>query len=190
MVIQASGIGYYGNTGDRQLTENAAPGTGFLADIAQQWEQSTAAIKDQGVRQVVMRIGPVLGQNGGFLSRAKLPFTFFMGGYFGNGRQWLSWIHLADVVATIQFLLATKNTSGIYHLVAPNPVTSRDFAKSLGKIMRRPAWLPVPAFALKLALGTLAEELLLAGQRAIPQRLQQAGYPFQFTHLEPALEDL
>lgn len=188
--LQASGIGIYGDRGAEVLDESALPGTGFMADLAQQWEGSVKKITTLGCRLIYLRTGVVLGPCGGFLSRAVLPFRLFMGGHWGHGQQWISWIHLTDEVRAIEFLLAQENLSGEFNLSAPNPLTAHDFVKTIGKVLRRPSWLHVPAFALKMILGEMAESLILSGQRALPKRLLAAGFEFQFPAVEAALRDI
>ena len=190
VVIQASGIGYYGNRGDELLDENSSSGTGFLADVARDWERSTARIEDMGIRHVIIRTGIVLGPDGGFLSRVLLPFRLFMGGHMGSGRQWLSWIHIKDEVDAICFLLDKPELHGPFNLCSPNPLVARDFFRALGKAMGRPSWLPVPGFALRIMLGQMAEELILSGQRALPKRLLEAGFAFRYPEADMALRDI
>lgn len=189
-VIQASGIGYYGTRGDAVLDETSPAGTGFLADVAVQWERSTEPVAASGVRRVIIRTGVVLGRNGGFLSRVLLPFRLFMGGYMGSGRQWLSWVHMADEVGAICFLLEQDAAQGAFNLCAPKPLSAKDFFSELGAALKRPSWLPVPGFALHLVLGEMADELILSGQRALPKRLLQAGYAFHYPSAREALENL
>lgn len=188
--LQASGIGIYGDRGATVLDESASPGTGFLPDLAQQWEASVKEIETMGCRVVYLRTGVVLGQGGGFMSRAILPFRFFIGGHWGDGQQWISWIHLIDEVRAIEFLMTRENIAGVFNLAAPNPLTARDFMRTVGKLLHRPSWLHVPAFALKALLGEMAEGLILSGQRALPKRLAAAGFEFQFPSIEAALQDL
>ena len=190
VVIQASGIGYYGNRGDERLDENSSSGTGFLADVARDWERSTARIEDMGIRHVIIRTGIVLGPDGGFLSRVLLPFRLFMGGHMGNGRQWLSWIHIKDEVDAICFLLEKPELHGPFNLCSPNPLVARDFFRVLGNAMGRPSWLPVPGFALRSMFGQMAAELILSGQRALPKRLIEAGFTFRYPEAEMALRDI
>jgi hypothetical protein len=190
VVIQASGIGYYGSRGDALLDETSAAGQGFLADVAAQWEQTTSAVVSMGVRQVIIRTGIVLGHDGGFLSRILLPFKLFMGGHMGSGTQWLSWIHRAAEVRAICFLLERDDLSGAFNLCAPNPLAAREFFRVVGTVMGRPSWLPVPGFALRLMLGEMAEELILSGQRAVPRRLLEAGYHFKYPEAEAALQEI
>jgi len=190
VVIQASGIGYYGNRGDQLLDENASSGTGFLADVARDWERSTASVEAMGIRHVIIRTGIVLGPDGGFLSRVLLPFRLFMGGHMGNGRQWLSWIHIKDEVDAMCFLLEKPDLHGPFNLCSPNPLVAQDFFRALGKTMGRPSWLTVPGFALRSMFGQMAEELILSGQRALPKRLLEAGFTFRYPEAEMALRDI
>lgn len=189
-LIQAAGIGYYGNRGDEVLDETLPAGAGFLSDVALQWEQSTKPVEALGVRRAIIRTGIVLGRNGGFLSRVLLPFKLFMGGYMGTGRQWLSWIHMEDEVGAICFLLEREDARGAFNLSAPQPLTAKDFFHEVGKALGRPSWLPVPGFALHLALGEMADELILSGQRALPKRLLETGYAFYYPSARKALANL
>lgn len=189
VLVQASAVGYYGPRGDEEVDEDTPPGDDFLARVGVEWEASTAPVEEQGVRRVIIRTGIVLTPEGGALARMLLPFRLGLGGPFGSGRQWFPWIHIADEVAAIRFLMENEGTRGPYNLTAPNPVRQREFARALGRVMRRPAFLPVPAPALRLLFGEMADALL-TGQRAVPRRLSAAGYVFQFPELEPALRDL
>jgi len=190
VLIQASAVGIYGNRYDEVLTEASVPGNGFLADVAGQWEKSISAVRDQGVRCVAIRTGIVLGKGGGFLERVIVPFRLFAGGHPGNGRQWLSWIHLADETQAIRFLIEHEDLNGCFNLTAPGPLTARDFFKTLGRVTKRPSWLHPPAFVLRLLFGELAQELLLSGQRVHPHRLLNAGYVFRYPDVFSALNDL
>jgi uncharacterized protein (TIGR01777 family) len=190
VVIQASGVGYYGPRGDEELAEDASPGNDFLAHIAHDgWEPSTAPVETLGVRRVIVRSGPVLSIGGGALPRMMLPFRLFVGGPMGSGRQWFSWIHMADQVAAIRFLIENNATSGPFNFVAPHPVTNAEFSRALGRAMGRPSLVPVPAFAMRLAFGEVAS-VLLEGQRAFPKRLLELGFTFRFPDAESALRDL
>jgi hypothetical protein len=189
VVVQASGINYY-PTGDDISTEESPPGEGFLPHICTDcWEISTKLVEDLGVRRVVIRTGPVLHPKSGPLPPMVLQSKFFIGGPLGNGRQWFSWIHLADVVAGIRFLIDDPKAKGSYNLCAPNPLTNGAFSKVLGRVLRRPSFLPVPAFVLKLLFGEMSSTLL-QGVRAVPARLQSMGYSFRFPEAENALRDL
>lgn len=189
VVVQASGIGYYGPYGDEPISEDGPPGTDFLGRLAVEWEASTAPVEAMGVRRVVVRTGVVLSREGGVLPRLMLPFRFFVGRRLGDGQQWVSWIHIADEVRAIRFLMENPNVRGPYNLTAPNPVTNAQLARTLGRVLGRPSWMPVPAPALRLLLGEMADALL-TGQRAVPQRLLEAGFRFRFPELEAALMDL
>jgi uncharacterized protein (TIGR01777 family) len=190
VVIQASGIGYYGNRGDTVLDETSSSGTGFLADVAIQWEKSTEPVEALGVRRAIIRTGIVLGRGGGFLSRVLLPFKLFMGGCMGSGRQWLSWVHMEDEVSAICFLLEQDAAQGAFNLSSPQPLNAKDFFAEVGRALGRPSWLPVPGFVMHLALGEMADELILSGQRALPARLLQAGYAFHYPSARGALNNI
>jgi hypothetical protein len=189
VVLQSSAVGYYGPRDDSVITEEAMPGVDFSARVCVDWEASTAAVEKLGVRRAIIRSGVVLSTGGGVLPKMSLPFKFFIGGPIGSGKQWLSWIHLADEIAAIRFLIENKAAAGQFNLVAPNPLTNADFSRAIGKVLGRPAIMPTPAFALKLAFGEMST-VLLTGQRVVPQRLQALGFNFQFSEAEAALEDL
>ena len=189
VVVQASGVGCYGPRGDEEVTEEAPPGADFLGRLAAEWEASTAPVEALGVRRAVIRSGVVLSLEGGALPRLALPFRFFLGGPLGSGRQWTPWIHIADEVGAIRFLLEHGEARGPYNLAAPHPVTNRELARALGRVLHRPAWLPVPAPALQALLGEMSA-VLLTGQRAVPKRLLEAGFVFRFPEIEAALQNL
>lgn len=189
-LIAASATGIYGDRGDTELTEESAAGTGFLADIAKEWEAGTAPAAAAGIRVVNLRIGMVLDPAGGALQRMLLPFRLGLGGRLGHGRQWVSWITRRDLVEAIGFCLRQASLQGPVLAVSPNPVTNREFTRSLGKALRRPTILPAPAFALRLALGAMADGLLLASQRAVPRALPAAGFRFADPYLAQALVGL
>lgn len=188
VVIQASGVGYYGAHGDEPLDESSPPGDDFLSDVARQWEASTKAVEAMGVRHVVIRTGAVLERDGGVLPQLLLPFRLFIGGRLGSGQAWFSWIHREDEVEAIRFLIDNDDARGAFNLTAPEPLKMRDFCHLLGHLTGRPSWLPVPGFALRLLFGEMAEALLLSGQRALPRRLQQAGFHFEYPTAEAALK--
>ncbi len=190
VVVQSSAVGYYGLHGDEVLTEESSAGKDFMSRVAVDWEASTAPVESMGVRRVVLRSGVVLSPAGGVLPYLTLPFRFFVGGPIGNGKQWVSWVHIADEVGAIRFLIEKESASGVYNLTAPNPLRNRDLERIIGQVMHRPSLIPVPGFAMKLALGELAELLLLGGQRVAPKRLQEAGYQFCYPDAEGALENL
>ncbi len=189
VVVQSSGIGYYGPRGDEELTEEASPGQDFLARTAIEWEASTAPVEPLGVRRAIIRSGAVLSTKGGAFPFMLLPFRLFVGGPVGSGRQWLPWIHIADEVRAVRFLMEHPEATGPFNLNAPNPVTNAEFSKTLGKVMSRPAILPTPSFALRLLFGEMST-VLLDGQRALPQRLLDLGFTFRFPEAEAALRDL
>lgn len=188
-LVQASAVGYYGGRGDETLTEESAPGQGFLPAVCAEWEAASAPVESLGVRRVLLRTGIVLARDGGALPRMALPFRLFVGGPVGDGKQWMPWIHLADEVAAIRFLLETEGAAGPFNLTAPEPLTNLDFCRALGRALGRPSWMPAPAFALRLVFGEMAE-ILLEGQRALPARLLEAGFTFRFPTAEQALGDL
>jgi uncharacterized protein (TIGR01777 family) len=190
VVIQSSGVGYYGFHGDEVLSEEAGPGDDWAARFtAEEWEPSTMPVEEMGVRRIVARTGVVLSTRGGALPRLLLPFRLFAGGPMGSGDQWYSWIHLQDQARALRFLIDTEEASGAYNLTAPNPATNGELAKLIGRIMGRPAFVPVPGFALRLAFGEVAD-VVLKGQRAVPGRLLDLGFEFQFAGAEAALKDL
>ncbi|MHB0968894.1 MAG: TIGR01777 family oxidoreductase [Thermoanaerobaculia bacterium] len=189
LFISASGTGYYGARGDEVLDENAVAGDGFLARLAEAWE-AAAREAEGAARLVIPRIGVVLAPDGGALPRMLLPFRLFVGGPMGSGRQWMSWIHRDDLVALVAWSIDTPAASGIYNATAPQPVTNREFAHEIGKALRRPAWITTPAFALRFALGEMADALLLSGQRVVPERLIREGFRFSRGSVAEALRDL
>ncbi|MBM3128182.1 MAG: TIGR01777 family protein [Chloroflexi bacterium] len=190
VVIQASGVGYYGARGEEIITEKNSAGDDFLGDVATQWEASSAQVEALGVRRAIIRTGLPLDKSDGVFPYLALPFRLFFGGPIGSGRQFIAWIHLADYVRAIQFLIENENARGVFNLTAPNPLTNADFGRALARVLHRPFWFPVPGFALKLALGEMAELLLLSGQRAVPERLLRAGFKFQFANADNALKDV
>lgn len=190
VVLQASAVGYYGRRGDEVLDESSAPGHGFLADVVLAWEESTREVEALGVRRVVIRSGVVLGRDGGALPLMALPFRFFVGGPLGRGRQWFSWVHVIDEVRAILFLLDDEKAGGLYNLTSPVPVRQRVLAKAIGQALKRPHFFPTPALLLRLVFGTKARETVLADQRVIPARLEQAGFRFAFPDVAQALRDV
>lgn len=190
VVIQASAIGIYGNRRKETLDESSGLGEGFLAEVAKDWEESTGEIETLEVRRVIIRSGMVLGATGGALARMLLPYRFFIGGPMGRGKQWMSWIHIADEIGSILFLLGRKDLKGIFNLTAPQPLQNKAFSRELGTLLKRPSWLPVPGFFLKLFLGKMAEETILSSQRVLPVRLEEAGFKFAFPEFTGALTDI
>ena len=187
VVIQSSAVGYYGSCGDRQLNEQSPPGKGFLADVCQKVEFCIEQMQNLDVRLVVIRTGIVIGPGGGALPKLVKPFKFFLGGHPGSGKQWFSWISLQDQVAAIRFLLENENRQGVFNLTSPNPVTMKKFCKALGKVLHRPSLFRVPGFILRLKFGEMADEMILSGQKVIPERLINAGFKFEHPEIERAL---
>jgi uncharacterized protein (TIGR01777 family) len=190
VVIQASAIGYYGPRRDEPLDEDSTPGKGFLASVCRDVENSVEKIEELGVRCIVIRTGVVLGRDGGAFEKLVKPFRFFLGGHLGSGRQWFSWIHLDDEISAIKFLMENENLKGAFNLTAPEPVTMKQFCKTLGKVLHRPALMKVPAFAARLAFGQMAKEMLLSGQKVLPKRLLNTDFNFKYTNVENALKDI
>ncbi len=188
VLVCGSAIGYYGSRGDEVLTESSAPGDGFMADVCVAWEKEADVAESLGIRLVKLRTGVVLGANGGALAKMLPPFKAGMGGKLGHGNQWMSWVHLDDLVGMIQHSLANP-VRGAVNGTSPNPVSNADFSKALGHSLSRPAIVPMPAFTLKLMFGEMAE-LLLASQRVLPKAAETAGYVFRFPVLEQALENI
>ncbi len=186
-LLNASAVGYYGARGDETLTEDAGSGNDFLSRVCIAWEKEAIKAEDYGLRVIRLRTGIVLGKGGGALAKMLLPFKLFMGGPLGSGNQWMSWIHLEDEIALILFLLEHADAHGAINATAPNPVTMQEFCKTLGDAVNRPSWAPVPAFALRLLLGEMAE-MLLTGQRVLPEQAQKLGYSFRYPTLHEALE--
>jgi uncharacterized protein len=188
VLVSASAIGYYGNRGDEILREESPSGAGFLSDVCLGWECATVPAAQAGIRTVQVRIGVVLSPDGGALAKMLMPFRLGLGGKMGNGRQWWSWITLQDLVGIILHALKTDSLRGPVNAVAPNPARNIEFTKILGKVLSRPAIFPMPAFAAHLALGEMADELLLASQRVESTKLKASGYTFRQPELRPALE--
>lgn len=189
-LLAASAIGYYGDQGAAELTERSPAGDDFLAEVAREWEAATASAARAGVRVVNMRFGVVLTPNGGALGKMLPPFRLGVGGPIGGGSQYVSWIERDDLTRAIQHLLERQDLAGPVNMTAPTPVTNREMATILGKVLHRPAVLPVPSFALKMAFGAEGAELLMSGQRVLPERLTATGFTFRFPTLEPALRHL
>jgi uncharacterized protein (TIGR01777 family) len=187
--ISSSAIGIYGNRVDEPVSEDTDAGSDFLASVCREWEaiahQATASS-----RVVLLRTGVALARTGGALPQLALPFRLFAGGPLGSGRQYVSWIHLHDWVAMVQWALATEEVAGPLNLTAPAPVTNAEFARMLGHVLKRPAWITTPAFALRLALGEMADALVLGGQRVLPEVAQKHGFVFRYPTLEPALREI
>ena len=190
VLVSASAVGFYGNRGDETLTEESAPGNTFLANLAKDWETEALRAEEFGTRVVLARFGIILAAEGGALPEMMLPFKFGLGGRIGDGKQWMSWVTLEDVVAILRLALIKSDLRGPINVVAPEPVRNADFVKELAKAMHRPAIFPAPAFALRLAIGEMADALLLSSQRSVPQKLTTAGYSFASRSLTDALETI
>jgi uncharacterized protein (TIGR01777 family) len=190
VLISASAIGFYGDRQDEILTEDSAPGTGFLADVVREWESATLPATAAGIRVVNLRFGVVLSAQGGALKQMLPAFRLGVGGVVGNGRQYWSWVALPDVVAAIQHALVADTLRGPVNVVTPFPVTNRAFTRTLGRVLHRPTVLPVPAWAVRLAFGEMGEALLLASARVEPRRLLASGFRFRWPELEEALQQL
>lgn len=189
VLVQGSAIGYYGNPGDRTVDESAPPGDDFLARLAVDWEAASASVEPLGVRRPLARTSIVLSRSGGAMKPLALAFRSFVGGRLGDGRQPMPWIHEEDEVGAIRFLLESPQATGPFNLVAPEPATNAELSQALAQALHRPNWLPVPTFAVRLALGELGDTLL-GGQRAVPARLTALGFRFRFPTLQAALADL
>jgi len=187
VMICASAVGFYGDRGDTLIDETQGPGSGFLAEVCQAWEQAAEPAHQAGLRVVHVRLGAVLTPTGGMLGKMLPAFRLGLGGMVGTGKQFVSWIALEDCVQAFLYLLAHDHLSGPVNVTSPQPVTNAEFTKTLGKCLHRPTILPLPAFACRLAFGELADALLLASTRVVPRKLLDAGFPFQYPDLQPAL---
>jgi uncharacterized protein (TIGR01777 family) len=190
VLVSASAIGFYGDSGERELDEGASPGSGFLPDVCREWEGATAAASAAGTRVVNLRIGVVLSPDGGALARMLTPFRLGIAGRIGNGRQWMSWVSLDDLVGAVSHALSDESLRGPVNAVAPQPVTNTEYTRTLGRVLSRPTVLPMPAFAARLAFGQMADDLLLASLRIAPTVLAKAGFRFRHPDLETALRVL
>lgn len=188
--ICGSAIGYYGDRGDELLHEESPPGTGFLAEVCRQWEEATMPAVQADIRTAHLRTGVVLSSNGGALKTMLLPFKLGAGGRVGDGRQWMSWIDIQDVVGAIHHILKNDLLQGAVNLVAPKPVTNAEFTKTLARTLSRPTLLPMPQFVVKTIFGQMGEEVLLASQKVEPGKLISSGYPFRFRDLKDSLRHL
>jgi hypothetical protein len=190
VLLSASAIGYYGDRGAEPLWEQSIAGEGFLADVCRAWEDATQPAVEKGIRVALLRLGIVLSPSGGALARMLLPFKLGIGGIIGNGKQYMSWITLDDVVGAIHHTLMNDTLRGSVNVVAPYPVTNREFTKTLGRVLGRPTIFPMPAFAARLAFGEMADALLLASARVEPKRLLATNYTFRHAELEEALRHI
>jgi uncharacterized protein (TIGR01777 family) len=189
VLVNASAIGYYGPTGDEELSEDSPPGNDFLAGACVDWENAARSASPAGIRVVIIRVGVVLDREGGALKNMLLPFKMFMGGPTGSGKQWLSWIHHEDLVGIILLAVDDARASGPMNGTAPNPVTNKEFARALGRALHRPSFMPTPAFALRVMLGQVAG-IITTGQRVLPRNALELGYVFKFPDIDGALRDV
>ncbi len=188
VLVSGSAVGFYGDQGQEPVTENTSPNDEFTHRLCRDWEAAALKAGKPGLRVCLSRTGLVVGPQGGFLQRMLLPFKLGLGGRLGSGEQYMPWVHREDVVNGLVWMLETESASGPYNMVSPDPVTNRQFTRTLGQVLSRPTVLPAPPFALKVALGEMAR-LLLTGQKAMPERLESEGFEFRFRQLQPALED-
>ena len=187
VLVSASAVGFYGDRGDEELTESSPAGSGFLSDVCREWEAATEAAEGKGIRVVHARLGVVLSRDGGALGKMLTPFRLGAGGIVGNGRQYMSWMTLDDTAAALGHLLATETVSGPVNVVAPVPVTNREFTSTLGRVLRRPTVFPLPGFVARVVFGEMADALLLASTRVQPAGLLDSGYTFRHGTLEEGL---
>jgi uncharacterized protein (TIGR01777 family) len=190
VLVSASAIGFYGNRGDEELDEDSPPGTGFLPELCRAWEEEVARASEIGIRTVSLRTGLVLSTRGGALTPMLLQYRLLLGGPVGGGRQWISWIHIHDMIGLYRFVIEHDGARGPYNATAPEPVRQSVFAKSLGRALGRPAFLPAPRFAIKTLLGEMGQTLLLEGQKVLPRKTQALGFSFEYPGLDAALEDI
>ncbi|MEN9204807.1 MAG: TIGR01777 family oxidoreductase [Thermostichales cyanobacterium DRC_bins_46] len=189
VVINSSAIGYYGPRGDEDVDETSPPGRGFLAEVCQAWEAAAQPLQELGVRLLIVRTGIVLGPGGGVLAQLTPIFQAFLGGPVGSGQQWFSWIHRQDLVNQMLFALDHREVQGVWNGTAPHPVRMVEFCQTLGQVLARPSWLPVPGLALELLFGEAAQ-VILTGQKVLPRRPLEAGFSFQYPELLPALQQI
>ena len=188
--VSGSAIGYYGNRGEKSLSEESAPGAGFLAEVCQEWEEATMPAVQADIRTAHIRTGIVLSPKGGALGAMLLPFKLGLGGRTGDGQQWMSWIDVRDMVGAIHHILKNDLLQGAVNMVAPKPARNAEFAATLASVLSRPTIFPMPAFAAKLVFGEMGEELLLGSQKVEPGKLISSGYPFRYRELRASLEGL
>ena len=186
--VAASATGFYGERGDEEVTESSAIGNNFLAGVSREWEAESRRAEDAGIRTVLLRSGIVLSKDGGALATMLTPFRLGVGGVIGSGKQWMSWISLDDEIAVINFAIGNEILRGAVNAVSPNPVTNEEFTKTLGEILYRPTFLPLPEFAVSMVFGEMGDALLLASTKVIPKRLEDAGFEFKYPQLKSAIE--
>ena len=187
--IASSAIGFYGERGDEAMTESSAAGDTFLADVSREWEAESRRAEDAGIRTVLLRTGIVLSKDGGALSTMLLPFKLGVGGVVGSGKQWMSWISLEDEIAIINFAIENESLRGAVNAVGPNPATNEEFTKTLGDVLYRPTFIPLPEFAVSMIFGEMGDALLLASTKVLPKRLEDAGFEFKYPNLKKAIEN-
>jgi uncharacterized protein (TIGR01777 family) len=186
--VSASAIGFYGDRGDDELTETSASGDTFLSEVCREWESESRRAEDMGIRTVLLRNGIVLSKDGGALATMLTPFKFGVGGVVGSGKQWMSWVSLDDVVSIINFAIENERIRGAINVTSPNPVTNEEFTKTLGEVLYRPTFLPLPEFAVNLVFGEMGDALLIDSTKVIPKRLRDAGFEFKCPDLKTAIE--
>ncbi len=186
--IASSAIGFYGERGEEECTESSAAGDNFLAGVCKEWEAESRRAEDAGIRTVLLRTGIVLSKDGGALSTMLTPFKLGVGGVVGSGKQWMSWISMDDEIAAINFAIENENLRGAVNAVSPNPVTNQEFTKTLGEVLYRPTFLPLPEFAVSMIFGEMGDALLLASTKVLPKRLEDAGFEFKYPELKAAIE--
>ena len=188
VVVCASAIGYYGDRGEELMLEDSLPGDDFLANVCQEWERAADPLRSRGIRTVHLRIGVILSSKGGALAKMLFPFKMGVGGVIGDGRQYMSWVSLDDVIGAVLHCVNRTDLQGPVNGTSPNPATNREFTKTFGKVLNRPALLPMPAFVAKLAFGEMGQALMLASTRVVPKKLQDTGYQFRYSNLENAIQ--
>ncbi|MBK8465013.1 MAG: TIGR01777 family protein [Chloracidobacterium sp.] len=188
VLIAASAIGFYGERGDEEVTESSVGGDNFLAEVGKAWETESRRAEDAGIRTVLLRTGIVLSKDGGALATMLTPFKLGVGGVVGSGKQWMSWISLDDEVDVINFAIENENLRGAINAVSPNPVTNEEFTRTLGEVLYRPTFLPLPEFAVSMIFGEMGDALLLASTKVLPKRLEEAGFEFKYPELKSAIE--
>jgi len=188
VLVAASAIGFYGERGDEEVNESSAAGHGFLAEVAKEWEGEARRAEDAGVRTVLLRTGIVLSKDGGALATMLLPFKMGVGGVVGSGKQWMSWISLDDHVAVINYVIENENIRGAVNAVSPEPVTNEEFTKTMGEVLYRPTFIPLPEFAVSMLMGEMGDALLLTSTKVLPKRLEDTGFKFEQPALKGALE--
>jgi len=188
VLVAASAIGFYGERGDDEMTESAAPGDTFLAEVSKAWESQARRAEDAGVRTVLLRTGIVLSKDGGALGTMLTPFKLGVGGVVGSGKQWMSWISLDDHIAAINYAIENENLRGAVNSTSPQPVTNQEFTKTLGEVVYRPTLIPVPEFVVSMVFGEMGDELLLTSTKVMPKRLIDAGFEFKYPELKAAIE--